>query len=162
MDIKKIYESKTARSIFFGICIAIVALLIFQAGIFVGLRKAEFSERLGENYYRAFGPSRDRVMGFFREEIEGGHGASGKIVRIDLPTFVVAQADNTEKIVMIDKTTILRRFREEIKDTDLKVDDSVIVLGSPNEAGQIVAKFVRLIPEMATSSPTSTQPIMHN
>lgn len=150
-----------ARSLFFGICIAIVALLIFQAGILVGFRKAEFSERLGENYYQAFGPSRDRAMGFFREEIEGGHGASGKIVRIDLPTFVVAEEDNTEKIIMLDKTTILRRFRDEIKDTDLKIDDSVIVLGSPNETGQIVANFVRLIPSLPVTSPTSTQPIIH-
>ncbi len=146
MDLKQIYESKKARHIFFGICIAIVALLIFQAGVFVGFKKAEFAEQFGGNYYRTFGTSRDKMGGFFREDIAGGHGASGKIIKINLPTFVVAEPDNTEKIISINDDTILRRFRDEINETDLKIDDSVLVLGSPNSSGQIIAKFIRLLP----------------
>ncbi len=156
MDIKEVYESKKARHIFFGICIAIIALLIFQAGIFVGFRKAEFAEHFGENYYRAFGPSRDQAGGFFREDIAGGHGASGKIVKINLPTFVVSGPDNTEKVILITDDTLVRRLRDQISATDIKVDDFAVVLGAPNAQGQIVAKLIRLLPSPSPSPKTAT------
>ncbi|MDD4989277.1 MAG: hypothetical protein PHV42_02525 [Candidatus Pacebacteria bacterium] len=154
MDIKEVYESKKARHIFFGICIAIIALLIFQAGIFVGFKKAEFSEQLGENYYQAFGTSSRGPVGFFREDIAGGHGASGKIVRINLPTLVISNSDNTEKVIIITDDTLIRRFRDQIAATDIKVGDLAIVLGEPDTKGQISAKLIRLLPPPPSLSPS--------
>jgi hypothetical protein len=48
--------------------------------------------------------------------------------------------------VVIKEDTAIMRFRETIKPSDLKVDDSIVVIGEPNDAGQIEAKFIRVMP----------------
>jgi len=150
MNLKDIAQSKTLRGIIIGICIFIVAALIFQAGVFVGYKKAEFSGRFGDNYSRAFGGEKrgPGMMGGFPEDIfVGGHGTAGKIVRISLPTIIVADRDNVEKVVTIEDDTSIRSYRDAVKITDLKVGDFVIILGSPDDQGQIVAKLIRITPE---------------
>lgn len=124
----------------------ILVLLIFQAGVWVGYRRASFAFRFGDNYYRAFGRPQNNFFGLNRDSMMSGHGAVGKVVRVALPTIVVAGPDNLEKVVLINDETSLRRFRDTIKNTDLKTDDWVIVLGDPNEQGQIVAKLIRVMP----------------
>ena len=52
--------------------IVVVALLIFQAGFFVGYKKAGFSH------------------------IPNSHGVSGKVVKIDTVSMVVEGSDNAE------------------------------------------------------------------
>lgn len=121
-----------------GICILVTILLIFQAGIMVGYHKAAFAYRNGDNYYRVFG----------REQFDlpGGHGAVGKIVRLNLPSLTIAQPDNVEKDILIDNQTQVRRSRTVIPAQELAVNSYVIVLGNPNATGQIVAKLIRVIP----------------
>ncbi len=60
--------------------------------------------------------------------------------------MVVKGRDNVEKIILIKDDTIIERFKETIKLTDLKVDDYIITIGDPNDAGQIEAKFIRFLP----------------
>ena len=151
MNIKDVFQSKIFRRVLVGIGVAIIALVIFQAGIFVGYRKSGFSYRWGENYYRTFGEHRGRfgkrMPGFPRgRDFSNSHGATGKIVRVDLPTAVIADEDGVEKIIAIKDDTIIRRFRETVKPTDLKPDDFVTVIGSPNDQSQIEAKLIRLLP----------------
>ena len=38
-------------------------------------------------------------------------------------------------------------MRDEIKISDLKIGDFIVVIGSPNTDGQVEAKFIRLMPE---------------
>jgi hypothetical protein len=150
MNFKDIAQSKTLRGIIIGICIFIVATLIFQAGVFIGYKKAEFSGHFGDNYSRAFGGEKlgPGMMGAFPEDIfVGGHGTAGKIVRISLPTIVVADRDNVEKVVTIKDDTTVRSFRDTIKVAELKVGDFTVIIGSPDEQGQIVAKLIRIMPE---------------
>lgn len=161
-EITELYKSsKRVRTIVLSLSVLIVALIIFRAGISVGYHKAAFSYRLGENYYyRAFSPNKGPMMGigfaeFDRDDLTSGHGAIGKIVKINLPTFVVSSPDNIEKIVTINDDTQVRRFRDTASSSDLRLDESVIVIGTPDDNGQIVAKLIRLIPpppEMATST----------
>lgn len=111
----------------------ILLLLAFKAGELIGYRKALFSYRWGENYHRNFG---DFMM--------SAHGTAGTILKIDGSTLIVKGGDNVEKtILMSEKTTVTSR-RETIKAGGLKVDDRVVIIGSPNEQGQIEAKFIRL------------------
>jgi cell division protein FtsX len=155
MNIKDIAQSKTLRGIIIGIVIVIFAIFIFQAGVFVGYRKADFSGRFGDNYSRAFGGNKIDIKGGFPQDIfVGGHGAVGKIVRINLPTLVVADRDNVEKVVIIDNETSVRKFRETSKITDLKAGDFVVILGSPDDDGQIRAKLIRIMPEKPMTLPT--------
>jgi hypothetical protein len=51
-----------------------------------------------------------------------------------------------EKIIVLQDSTDIRRFRDVIKSSDLKVDDNIVVIGEPNAKGQIEAKLVRVMP----------------
>lgn len=146
-DIKEFAQSKTLQKILIGVGMAVVALLIFQAGMFVGYRKASFSYRFGDNYYRAFG---DHGPKSFKGSMRGGfieaNGAVGKIVSINLPTFVVVGTDNVEKVILIRENTRIRHLDTTATSTDLKVDDSIVIFGSPNDSSQIEAKLIRIVP----------------
>lgn len=154
--IKNAFQSKEFKKILSVIGILIIALFIFQAGIAVGFHKAEFSFRHGDNYYRTFGPEK-RGFGMSmgpRGGFTNAHGAIGKIISINLPTITVLGQDGIEKVVLVTDKTIVQKFRDMIKSTDLKIDDFVVVIGSPNSEGRIEAKFIRLVPEppQATAS----------
>lgn len=152
MDLKEIAESKNYKRIVIGIIILIIVFFIFQAGYFVGIRKAEFSFRMGDNYYRTFGDNRGifgvpQMMGIQRDNLVGANGAIGKIVKMELPTIIVADQNNVEKIVKIEDETLIRSFRNEIKSSDLKIGNFVTVIGEPDEnSSSIEAKLIRVVP----------------
>lgn len=149
MDTNINHKSKTVKLILSFLVIAILIIVIFEAGVLVGYHRAAFSFGLGDNYYRAFeAPHRGggMVMPFGREDFPNAHGAVGKIVRINLPTFVVASSDNVEKTVTLGTTTIIRSMREEVSSTTLKTGDYVVVLGSPTSNAEIKADLVRVLP----------------
>lgn len=138
------------KKVLWGIGVAIAALLVFQAGVFVGFHKAGFSYRWGEDYYRVFGGHRKAFMGMPRGfefgEFASPHGSVGKILNVTLPTIVIEGDDKVEKVVMIKDDTVIRRFRDTIKPVDLKPDDVVVIIGSPNDKSQIEAKLIRVMP----------------
>ena len=121
-----------------------VALLIFQAGMFTGERRAAFTYGTGAAYYNVF-ERPDRGSGF-HEGFSEAHGAAGQIVSISLPTFIVKSRDNTEKVVLIDSGTEIRRFHESATSTDLALNDFVVVIGEPNSKAQVAAKLIRILP----------------
>ncbi len=151
MNFDEFFRSKKFHIITWGLAGLIVLLFVFGFGIFVGYKKASFSYRWGKNYYRNFAGPR---TGFFRDfdrDLEGtdfinSNGIFGLIIKIDLPgqTLIVKGSDNVEKTVLVsDKTTIIDR-RESIRSSDLKTDERVVIIGVPNEQGQIEAKFIRV------------------
>lgn len=146
-DIKNLLQTKTFRGIVIGLLIAALAILIFQAGVFVGYRKAAFSFRFGDNFYRNFGNRGPRPdLGFPPAELPGGHGAVGKIIKITGSEIVVADRENIEKTLIIDQDTLVRKLRNNATTTDLKVGDMVVAIGAPSDDGRIAAKLIRLIP----------------
>ncbi len=157
MNIKEFSQSKTFKKIIYGIGGVIVALLIFQAGVLVGYHKAGFSYRLGDNYHRTFvGERGEFPMDIYRGDFTDAHGSVGKIIKIDLPTFVLEGQDGVEKIISIGDDTVIRQFRETIKPADLKINDFVVVIGSPNTQGQIESQLIRLMPSMPDSTISSS------
>ncbi len=151
MELKNFLQSTKAKHMLAGIGIAVIALLIFQAGVFVGFKKASFSGRLGDNYYKTFGEQRGmgRMMPTFGEQglsPSNAHGTIGKIVSVSLPQIIVADKDGVEKTIIIDQKTDIRSFRDTIQPETLKVGNSVIIIGEPNDQGQITANLVRIMP----------------
>jgi hypothetical protein len=144
-DIKKVFDSKVSFGILCGIGIVIVVLLSFSAGITVGFHKASFGRSWGENYERNFGMRPNRPM-FGRDNFPNANGAIGKIIKIELPTIIVQDKDNTEKVILIKDGTQIQKMKESITTTDLKIDDFIVVIGTPNEQGQIEAKLIRIMP----------------
>lgn len=127
--------------------IAIIALLIFQAGIFMGYRKASFAYRFGDNYYRVFDRQAPSPFGFpLHDEFRASHGAVGKVMSVSLPTLVVAGPDSIEKTVLVTNDTLIRRFDVELKPEDIKTGDFLVAIGDPNEDSQIQAKLIRILP----------------
>ena len=141
----KIFESKTSSNVLIGIGIVIVVMLIFMAGVTVGFHKASFGRAWGENYERNFGMRPNRSM-FGRDNFPNSHGTTGKILKIELPTIIVQDKDNTEKVILIKDSTKIQVMKKNITTADLKIDDAVIVIGAPNEQGQIEAKLIRVLP----------------
>lgn len=155
-------QSPTFRKMLYSIGGAIIVLAIFQAGMFVGERKAAFSYRFGDNYYRNFGEHHSRRGAFGVSDREGfaeAHGAMGKILSITPPTLMIEGRDNVEKVILLNDKTTIRHFRDEATLADLKVDDFIVVIGSPNDASEIEAKLIRILPpppEFTTSAASST------
>lgn len=148
----KLFESKVSVKILYGIGTAIVLILVFSAGVSVGFHRASFGRAWGENYERNFGMIGGRP-GFEENNFPNAHGAIGKIIKIELPTIIVADKDNTEKVILIKEDTKIQEAKNDLKDTDLKLDDFVVVIGSPNDQGQVEAKFIRLMPLGMTVPP---------
>lgn len=144
--------SKKVHWVVVIIAVVIVLLVVFQAGRFVGFRQAIFSGHLGDNYYRAFEGGKRGPMGkmgprgFWSDDLPNGHGAAGKIIKINLPNLVVLGPDNLEKVIKVDNSTLVRSFRNTIKASDLKVGDFIVTIGGSDDDSQIVAKLIRLLP----------------
>lgn len=149
MDWKSILQSKKFAYILYGVGALVVILAVFQAGIWVGYHKAAYSFREGDNYYRVFGMRRNNnnvIPGMPRGDFMDAHGAAGRIIKVSLPTFMIEGNDDVEKVVLIKDDTAIRRFREALQPKDLKPDDFVVVVGSPNNQAQLEAKLIRIMP----------------
>ncbi len=147
IDFNKIFQSRKFKIALLALGAFIVLLFVFCAGMAVGFRKADFSFKWGENYHRNFaGPRGGFFEDFIGRDFINGHGVFGQIIKIDGSTLVIKGADNTEKIILVKDDTTINRLQEKIKAGDLKVDDQVVVIGSPNEQGQIEAQLIRVMP----------------
>lgn len=150
-NFKEFFHSKVFSGFIFGLATFLVLTIVFQIGVFVGFKKAHFSQKLGENYGRIFGEEK-RPKGqeeFFDmpfDNLPGGHGAVGAIIKVSTSTLVVAEPNNLEKIIRLGEKTIIRKAREEISGAGINVGDFVSIIGEANDQGEIEAKFIRVLP----------------
>ncbi len=153
IDMKKIILSekfKLTLRIVGGLCIA---LFIFQAGMFVGFKKASFYNRVGERYFREIhGNKNDFMMGMRRSDFSNSYGAVGKIIQVHLPIIIVEDRDGIDKTVTIASTTILRSGMATILPSDLKIDDYVTVFGADTDDSLINASLIRILPHESTTT----------
>ncbi len=143
--LKKVFESKFLVKILYGIGLIVIILISFSAGVSVGFHRASFGRAWGDNYVRNFGITLEPPI-FPKDNFPNAHGAIGKIIKIELPNVIVADRDNTERVIVVNNDTKIEKIRNNITSGDLKIDDFIVVIGSPNEQGQIEAKFIRVIP----------------
>ncbi len=152
--IDKIFQSKAFKRTFLAVFIFIIILAIFKIGVIVGIKKAEFSYRWSDNYHKNFGGSQKGfIRGLGDRDFLEANGVSGQIIKIDGQNVVVKGKDNTEKTILVSSKTLINKFRSNIKVSDLKVDDFIIVIGEPNSAGQIEAKLIRVMPQVNRMMP---------
>jgi hypothetical protein len=144
-------------------CLAgfIVIVLIFGVGVKVGELKARYSYRWAENYHKNFAGPRggflDDLRRFPAGDFIGSHGIFGEIIEIKNNSFVVKDRGNIEKLVIINDKTTITKGRKNISASNekdgLKVGDYVVIIGSPNEEGQIEAKFIRVFSDDGLKPP---------
>lgn len=168
MNLDKIFQSKLFRGVILGLLTLVVVLSILKIGMFVGIKKADFSHRWSDNYHRNFGGPRNGFMeGFGDRDFMEANGIFGQIIKINSPTdqaqlttIVVKGRNNVEKMIAVNDKTIIKRFMEDIKIIDLKVDEYIVVIGDPNESGQIEAKLIRVMPQQPSMMPAPLNPMM--
>lgn len=147
------FQSKTFKGILYGLAIAVVLLLTFEAGVYMGYQKAMFSSGWAQNYSSNFFPRGGNHSSSSQEErgFVNPHGAFGDIIKIDSSSLVVKGNDEGEKTVLIPSSTEIEHGPDMIKISDLAVGDRVIIFGTPNDSGQIVARLIRVLPPQPIS-----------
>lgn len=150
-DIRQFLDSKITHRIITVLGIFMIALFIFSLGVTVGFHKANFGRAWGEHYSQNFGPARGGArIGIDKVKMidwaPNAHGTIGKILKVEAGQFIVEDKDGTEKIVLLTEQTKIQKNTTTIMSTELRADDFVVVIGSPNSAGQIEAKLIRVIP----------------
>lgn len=147
-------QKNSANAKLFSIILIVIGMLIillgiFWIGMFVGFTKANFSRQWGNNYHRLFegeprqkiGPPPRRGNEFFMN----ANSASGSVIKIEGNTIYLKGDDNVERSVLLLDSAVIRRGKKNIKITEIKQDENLLVLGSPSSTGQIEAKFIRIL-----------------
>ncbi|HTX86967.1 MAG TPA: hypothetical protein VMC41_02800 [Candidatus Nanoarchaeia archaeon] len=151
MNIKEIINSPLIRRVLLGAAGAVVLVLVFSAGVFVGIEKVKFSYGWGENYYRNFVDPRGPAIGplvarnpFWDKNYISPHGLLGQIIEVDENGFVLLGLNQTEVLVEVDGNTVIKNQRNNLKLSDLKIGEQAVVIGAPSDQGEIQAKLVRI------------------
>ncbi|OGZ68868.1 MAG: hypothetical protein A3D44_04265 [Candidatus Staskawiczbacteria bacterium RIFCSPHIGHO2_02_FULL_42_22] len=152
-------ENQADRQKYFDVLkVLIVALFgfafvmgVFSVGIWVGQKRAEFSFRWLNSYHRNFGgPQGGFLDNFPNSNLMGGHGIFGVVIGIYTNNLIIKDQDNMEKIVVISTETIMRNNVGNMNFFDIKINDRVVIIGSPNGEGQVEAKFIRVLPPVTS------------
>lgn len=161
---KEIIQSKAFKITAAMIGVFLVLVIVFGAGVSVGLRKARFSADFGRNYEKNFMGSRfdggrggmmgagqrggGGMMGFARDfegrDLRNGHGLAGSIISIDNNNLVVKDRDNKENTVMVTERTLIKSRMDDLRVSDLKAGDQIVVMGNPGDNGTINASLIRV------------------
>jgi uncharacterized protein DUF5666 len=74
-----------------------------------------------------------------------GHGAIGVIESIDGQRITIQSRDGKLETILVNDDTRFDKNLQKISFTDLKLKDQIVVLGSPNDDGEINARLIGLI-----------------
>ena len=123
----------------------------FSAGMAVGYHKARASYAWGESYNRVFAGPRGGFIGGMMRDIDGrdyidAHGVFGQVIKIDGQSLVISGRDSLERIVTVLPDTAIRKFRNPVPLSDVKVGDTIVVVGAPGQEGSIQAQLIRIMP----------------
>jgi len=158
MNINNFLQSKGFKITIICVVIFIVLFFTFSLGVFVGIKKADFSFRWAEQYHKNFaGPE----MGFFQrfegKEFMESNGVFGKIIQVNENSIIVMGQNEVEKVILITDKTAIKKQNSDIKIIDIKVDDEVVIIGEPNDEGQIDAKLIRVMSPMSKKANRQTK-----
>jgi hypothetical protein len=156
MKIEDFFQSKIFKWITLGVACFLILAFVFGVGVFVGAKRADFSFRWAEEYHRNFAGPEGGFFGNIMDTKNGfidANGCIGQIININGQKLTIKGKDNVEKIVLVsDKTTIIFQ-RKDLKLSELKADDNIIIMGRPNDQGQIEADFIRVMPSIGPAGP---------
>lgn len=133
-----------------ALLIAIGALLVLCICLGAGI----FAVRLNN---RGVG----RPVGLFRRMffLNSGHGAIGTIQGLDSQTITIILRDGTTQSVLVNSQTRLEQNRKKTSLSDLKVDDRIAVIGTPDNQDHIIARWIHVLnPGDSESTPVPPTP----
>lgn len=158
MDLKNFWQGKTLKIVVGCLGAFIILLLVFQVGVFVGFSKARWSFKWGDNYHKNFGGPRNGFLRDFEgKDFVGGHGTPGTIAKIDGNNIIIKDPRGMEKIVTITDKTAIKKGMTDLKFSDLKIDDRLVIIGAPRDDGSIEAQLIRIFdPNDLSPSPKAS------
>jgi len=141
----------------------IIFVFIFGLGVFVGTKRADFSFRWAEEYHKNFGGPQNGFFGnMMGNEFTDANGVFGQVIKIEGQILTIKGRDNVEKNILVtDETTIVYQ-KKNIKLSEVKIDESVIVIGDPDNNGQIQAELIRVLPMPPKNLPIGNLPASLN
>lgn len=158
MNTAEFLKSPKFKSVVYLLAILLAAVVIFEAGVAVGYHRAAFSYHWNAGF---MGDDRD-PRAFFAVFQHGPdepnpHGTIGQVVSVHLPELLVKGPNTPEQLVIVGPGTQVRRFRSDGTSTDIAAGQQVIVVGDPDDKGQIQASFVRILPPLPTTTPANAR-----
>ena len=145
-------RSRLFAGIILGVGIMFILVCVFEAGVALGYHEATFSSHWGANYERNFGDSgMPGSMGLPDGHDPQPHGATGEIINISGSTMVVQSSDRQEQKVITASSTSIRNQENTISMSTLTVGTYVVVVGNPDDQGNIDASLIRVIPSPPAS-----------
>ena len=160
MNTQEIMKSKKFQIAIIALGFFLVAFVSFAGGVVVGLKKARFSYKFGENYERNFigGLPAGGLMGMMRPgsgprgmtgDFEGrgfrnAHGIAGDIISIADNKIVLKDRNGQENTISVGEKTLIKRGQDTISINDLKNDDRIVVMGKPGDDGTVSADLIRI------------------
>ena len=139
-------SNKWLRILLIGVSAVLVLCLLLGAGIFV---------------VRWTSQSTGRPVGLIRQILGDytGHGAVGIIQGINDQTITVLQPDGTTQTVLVNPQTRIEQNRKRITLADLKTNDRIAVVGTPDSQDHIVARWIHVLnPRDSASTPVTPMP----
>ncbi|MCX6763452.1 MAG: DUF5666 domain-containing protein [Candidatus Moranbacteria bacterium] len=147
---KDLIKSKKFKIAAIAVGAIIVLLFTFSAGILVGFRKAHFSYKFGENYERNFigqksmnGP-RGMIRDLQGRDFRNGHGITGDVISITDNSIAIKDQNGNENTVTTTDKTVIKSRGNDLKISDLKTGDKIVVLGKPGDNGTVQADLIRV------------------
>lgn len=127
----------------------ILLAIVFGLGVFAGLEKADFSYRFSDNYFRTFGgppgPGSGHFFVYMDRGFKDAHGTDGQILKISGDTVTIKARNGVETNILVKTDTSIKSGGSNIQLSDLKVNDNIVVIGSPDDQGQVQAKLIRVL-----------------
>ena len=148
MKFQQFFESKLFLRIIEVTLAIILLLLVFAGGVFVGTERAEFSFNWRMNYNHNFigMPQARNGPLTLDANTTNPRGSSGQIVSVSGSGITIIGSTGIAQSISIDPNTVIKNSVQTISIADLKPNEHIVVIGNPNNAGEIVAKFIRVLP----------------
>lgn len=90
--------------------------------------------------------------------VRTGHGAIGTIQSIEGQRITIQSRDGKLATILVSSETRFDKNFEKIPFTDLKMNDQIVVIGSPNDSGEIKARLIGLVDLSKFRFPARTFP----
>ena len=152
-----------------GMAFILVALVSFIGGVKVGSHRALFSARWGENYEKNFigshspmdrmGPLGPMMRNFEGRDFRNAYGLSGAIISIADNKLIIRDRDGKENTVTVTDKTIIKNRANDLKISDLKSNDNVVVMGSPSNDGTVTADLIRVFDNLPPTNQNNNVPV---
>ena len=153
---KELKDKKWLVWVLVGACELALLLLVFRVGEVIGVNRANFDTAWGENYSRFFGGT-PRPEGLLEEFNElpppvPAFGNTGTVLSVSGGRLVIQDNHLNEKTVTISSSTTIRLGAGTISASQIPDGAQIVIIGAPNQQGEIVARFIRIFPSGAASS----------